>query len=104
MRFYFFRNRYLFSSRHSLLPGRLRWKFRYLKTLWLGYVGVRHDLESRHVFLSVLTSLVSGSTGAYGDSSSTARAVHRLDTVLTSALMMGSALKRLLPRTKRARL
>ena len=104
MRFYFFRNRYLFSTKHSLLPGRLRWKFRYLKTLWLGYVGVRHDLESRHVFLSVLTSLVSGSTGAYGDSSSTARAVHRLDTVLTSALMMGSALKRLLPRTKRARL
>ena len=99
MRFYFFRNRYLFSSRHCLLPGRLRWKLAYLWTMWSGYVGVRHDQESRRVFLSVLASLLAGSTGAYGDSFSTAKIVPGLDTVLTWTLKMGSAAKRLLPKT-----
>lgn len=103
MRFYFYRNRYLFSTRHSPLPDRLRWKLSYLWTLWHGYVRVRHDSESRRVFLSVLASLVSGSTGPYGNGLSTTRVVQRLDTVLTSALKVGSAVKRLLPRAKRVR-
>ena len=103
MRFYFFRNRYLFSTTHSLFPGRLQWKCRYLWTMWCEYVRVHRERESRRVFLSVLASLLSGSTGAYSGTSNTQRFIHGLDAVLTWALKIGSVVKRLLPRSKKAR-
>jgi GT2 family glycosyltransferase len=103
MRFYFFRNRYLFSTRHSLFPGRLQWKGRYLWTMWCEYVRVRHDRESRRVFLSVLASLLSGSTGAYAGASTTQRFIRALDVVLTLVLKIGGVVKRRLPRPRKAR-
>jgi GT2 family glycosyltransferase len=103
MRFYFFRNRYLFSATHCLFPGRLRWKFRYFWGMWCAYVRERHERENRRVFLSVLASLLSGSTGAYAGSSSPQSFIHGLDAILTWVLNIGSVVKRLLPGTKKAR-
>jgi GT2 family glycosyltransferase len=103
MRFYIIRNQYLFATTHCSVPGRLRWKLRYLWTMWCAYVRARHEPESRRVFLSVLASILSGSTGAYGGTSSTGRFMHGLDAVLTWALRMGSAVKRLLARTTKTR-
>jgi len=100
MRFYFFRNRYLFVSAHYPFPGRLRWKVWYLWTMANSYVRVRHERDNRRVFLSVLGSLLSGSTGAYGDSLSMRRLTDGLDAVLTWALTVGSAAKKLLPRSR----
>jgi GT2 family glycosyltransferase len=101
MRFYFFRNRYLFASRHSLLPRRARWKFAYLWSMWREYVRARHEQENRRVFLFVLASLLCGSTGAYGTSLTTSTVMIRLDVVLTWALKVGSVVKRMLPTSKR---
>ena len=101
MRFYYFRNRYLFSTKQSLLPGRLRWKLWYLWTMWCAYVRERHEAENRRVFLSVLGSLLSGSTGIYRNALSTPRLINGVDTVLTWALKIGSAAKRLLLSNKR---
>ena len=101
MRYYFFRNRYLFAARHSLLPRRFQWKCRYLWSMWCTYVRARHEPENRRVFLFVLASLLCGSTGAYGDTLSTSRLVTRLDGILTSALKVGSAIKKALPTINR---
>jgi len=103
MRFYFFRNRCLFSTRHSPPRGRFQWKARYLWSMWCAYVRVRDDRESRRVFLSVLASLVSGSTGPYVGTSTTQRVVHALDVVLAGTLKVAAVVKRLLPRTKTSR-
>jgi len=71
--------------------------------MWCAYVRARHEQENRRVFLFVLASLLSGSTGAYGDSLSTSRLVTWLDSVLTWGLKVGSAVKKILPTIKRVR-
>jgi GT2 family glycosyltransferase len=103
MRFYFFRNRYLFATTHSFFPGRLQWKGRYLWSMWCAYVRVRYDQESRRVFLSVLASLLSGSTGAYVAASSTQRLTRALDFVLTWTLKVGGVVKRALTGPRKVR-
>lgn len=102
MRFYFFRNRYLFSSRHSLLPGRFRWKLRYLLSMWFAYVQVCDDRDSRRVYLSVLVHLGFGSSGPYEATSFSQTLIHTLDVVLAWSLRIGNMVRRLLSKTKRA--
>jgi hypothetical protein len=62
--------------------------------MWAAYVAARHERESRRVFLSVLASLLTGSTGAYGSTFSTGRFMHALDVVLAWALRIAGAVKR----------
>ncbi|HKW94500.1 MAG TPA: glycosyltransferase family 2 protein [Methylomirabilota bacterium] len=103
MRYYFFRNRYLFSTTLSPLPRCLRWKLTYLAAIWSAYVRERHEPENRRVFLSVLIDLVSGSTGAYEGSFTTRTLVLRLDGMFLCLFRVAGSFKKLLRRVKRMR-
>ena len=93
VRFYHFRNRYLFVSAHGPSRGRLRWKLRYAWLMCSAYMSVRHERDSRQVFLAVLVNLLRGRSGPYEATGFGRRLVVGLDALLVLGMKSGKAIK-----------
>jgi GT2 family glycosyltransferase len=96
MRFYHFRNRYLFVTAHGPSRGRLRWRLRYAWIMCSGYMRARHEREGRQVFLAVLVDLLRGRSGPYETTGIGRQLVVRLDALLVFASKSAKPIKRLL--------
>ncbi len=96
VRFYHFRNRYLFVTAHGPSRGRLRWRLRYAWTMCSAYKSARHEREGRQVFLAVVVSLLQGRSGPYEAMGFGRRLVVGLDTVLMFGMKSAKPIKRFL--------
>jgi len=96
MRFYHFRNRYLFVTAHGPSRGRLRWRLRYAWIMCSGYMRARHEREGRQVFLAVLVDLLRGRSGPYETKGIGRQLLVGLDALLVLGMKSAKPLKRLL--------
>jgi GT2 family glycosyltransferase len=96
VRFYHFRNRYLFVAAHGPSHGRLRWKLQYAWTMCSAYRRASHEPESRQVFLAVLANLLQGASGPYEATGTAGRLVVGLDALLMFAMKGATPIKRFL--------
>ncbi len=102
VRFYYFRNRYLFVATHRPVRGRLLWKLRYMWRMCWGYVEVRHERETRQAFLGVVVSLLEGRSGPYEATGINRQVVLVLDALLILAMKAVRTLKRFVRQIGRA--
>jgi GT2 family glycosyltransferase len=101
VRFYYFRNRYLFVAAHRPYRGRLLWKLRYMWRMCREYVAVRHVRETRQIFLAVVVSVLQGRSGPYDATGINRRGVLALDALLVLAMNGAATLKRFVRRIRR---
>ena len=96
VRFYHFRNRYMFVAAHGPSRGRLRWKLRYAFKMCSAYTSVRHERERRQVVLAAVVNLLRARSGPYETTGSNRRIVVGLDTLLVLGVKIAKPIKRLL--------
>jgi len=96
VRFYHFRNRYMFVAAHGPSCGRLRWKLRYAFKMCSAYKSVRHERESRQVVLAAVVNLLWARSGPYETTGTRRRAVVGLDALLVLGMKSAKPIKRLL--------
>jgi len=101
IRFYYFRNRYLFAAAHRPSRGCLLWKLRYMWRMCGEYVAVCHVRETRQAFLAVVVSVLEGRSGPYEARGINRRVVLALDALLVLAIKGAATLKRFVRRLGR---
>jgi GT2 family glycosyltransferase len=101
IRFYYFRNRYLFAAAHRPSRGCLLWKLRYMWRMCGEYVAVCHERETRQAFLAVVVSVLEGRSGPYEATGINRRVVLALDALLVLAIKGAAPLKRFVRRIGR---
>jgi len=101
IRFYYFRNRYLFAAAHRPSRGCLLWKLRYMWKMCGEYVAVCHVRETRQAFLAVVVSVLEGRSGPYEARGINRRVVLALDALLVLAIKGAATLKRFVRRIGR---
>ncbi len=79
---------------HGPSRGRLRWKLRYIREMCRAYASLRHERESRKVFLAVFVSLLESRWGPYEATGIRQRLLAVFDSLLVFLMKGARTLKR----------